>query len=226
MRRNLFLLIFGLSGLIVLLSLGIWQIQRLNWKLAIIQQIDARVDADPVALPENPDAVRDKYLSVSVTGAMMAQEVHVLVSRKRVGAGYRIISLFVTDDGRQVMVDRGFTPTGKKLAPRTIGEAQITGNLHWPDEIDAFTPKPELTSNIWFARNVPDMARALESEPVLIIARSRTDPAVTPLPVDSSAITNDHKQYAITWFLLALVWSAMTAYFLWRTRANAESPKS
>lgn len=226
MRRFLFLLIFGLTGLGVLLWLGVWQIQRLHWKQAIIQEIDARVEGAPVALPINPDPLRDKYLPVTVSGTMSAQEIHVLVSRKKVGAGYRIIAQFELTDGRRILVDRGFAPTTGKLATRTTGKMRITGNLHWPDEIDGFTPRPELTGNIWFARDVPDMARALDTEPVLIIARTSGDPGVTPLPVDSSAITNDHMQYAITWFLLALVWSAMTAYFLWRTRAKAESPKS
>jgi surfeit locus 1 family protein len=63
----------------------------------------------------------------------------------------------------------------------------------------------------------------LGTEPVLIVARSKSDAGVTPLPVDSSAIPNDHLQYAITWFSLAFVWATMTTYFLWRTRASNES---
>lgn len=224
MRRILFLLIFGLSGLAVLLSLGIWQMQRLAWKQAIIAEIDARVAADPVDLPANPDLARDKYLAVRVAGTLLPDELHVLVSRKQIGAGYLIIAPFELADGRRILVDRGFIRTNNKNADRIIGEAQITGNLHWPRETDGFTPVPELASNIWFARDVSEMALALGTEPVLLIANVRTDPKVTPLPVDSSAITNDHLQYAITWFSLALVWLAMTVYFLWRTRANAESP--
>jgi len=226
MRRILFLLIFGLSGLVVLLWLGSWQMQRLAWKRAIIQEIDARVAADPVAIPDHPDPAGDKYLAVLVHGTLLPQELHVLVSRKRIGAGYRIIAPFEMADGRRILVDRGFTPTARKNDPRTTGEMQITGNLHWPDEIDSFTPEPQMQGNIWFARDVPEMADALGTDPVMVVARSHTDSAVTPLPVDSSAITNDHLQYAITWFSLALVWSAMTAYFLWRTRANAESNKT
>lgn len=223
MRRILFLLIFGLSGLVVLLGLGTWQMQRLSWKQAIIAQIDTQVAADPVDLPTNPDPSRDKYLAVHVTGTLLPGEVHVLISRKQIGAGYLIIAPFELTDGRRILVERGFTRTNNKNAERLTGDMQITGNLHWPNEIDGFTPAPELTSNIWFARDVPEMARALGTDPVMLIANVRTDPGVTPLPVDSSAITNDHLQYAITWFSLALVWLAMTVYFLWRTRANAES---
>ncbi|MCF6234559.1 MAG: SURF1 family protein, partial [Rhodobacteraceae bacterium] len=64
MSRNLFLMIFGVAGLGILLGLGTWQLIRLNWKQQVIAQIDARVDAVPVALPAEPDAAHDKYLAV------------------------------------------------------------------------------------------------------------------------------------------------------------------
>ncbi len=226
MRRNLFLLIIGFFGLAILLGLGFWQVYRLNWKQAIIHEIDARVAADPVALPAAPDLDADRYLAVAVSGVLAGDELHVLVSRPGVGAGYRIISAFETGAGRRVLVDRGFTPTSRKNAERVTGAMSITGNLHWPDETDAFTPEPDLGGNIWFARDVVAMARVLGSEPVMIIAGSPTDPGVTPWPVESATIRNDHLQYALTWFLLALVWSGMTLYFLWRTRTGSESNKT
>ncbi len=222
MRRILFPLIFGLAGLGVLLWLGMWQLQRLAWKEGVLAEIDSRIAATPVALPEVVSEENDKYLPVNVSGEMLLGEVHVLVSVKQVGAGYRIIQPFNTQ-GRTILIDRGFIPTTAKLADRVTGEMDVTGNLHWPDEIDSYTPEPDIGGNIWFARDVPALAASLGAEPVLLIARSRTDPNVTPLPVDTAGIPNDHLQYAITWFGLALVWAAMTGYFLWRNRANSES---
>ena len=64
------------------------------------------------------------------------------------------------------------------------------------------------------------MAQALDTEPLLLIAANATDPVLTPLPVGTEGIPNDHLQYAITWFSLAVVWIAMTVYFLWRPRAR------
>ncbi len=222
MRRFLFLLIFGLAGLAVLVSLGVWQVQRLAWKQGVLAEIDSRISAEPVALPQQPSEGVDKYLSVVVEGDMEPGEIHVLVSVKQVGAGYRIIQSFSTP-GRTILVDRGFVPTTAKQTDRLTGPMQITGNLHWPDEIDSYTPEPDIDANIWFARDVPNLAAALGAEPVLLIARSQTDPGITPLPVSTAGIPNDHLQYAITWFGLALVWAAMTGYFLWRSRANSES---
>ncbi|WP_377186177.1 SURF1 family protein [Ruegeria meonggei] len=222
MRRILFLLIFGLAGLGVLISLGVWQVQRMAWKHDVLAAIDSRITADPVALPSQVSEGADKYLPVRVSGAMLPGEVHVLVSVKQVGAGYRVIQPFRTGD-RIILVDRGFVPTTAKQAMRITGPMDITGNLHWPDEIDSYTPDPDIDDNIWFARDVPSLAAALRTDPVLLIARSETDPGVTPLPVGTVGIPNDHLQYAITWFGLALVWAAMTGYFLWRSRAPSES---
>lgn len=222
MGRVLFLLIFGLAGLAILVSLGTWQVQRLAWKEALLAEIDERIAGDPVALPALPDPEADRYLPVSVWGEMLTDEIHVLVSVKQVGPGYRIIAPFRTED-RVILVDRGFVPTTAKLAERATGEMTVTGNLHWPDEIDGYTPDPDIEGNIWFARDVPAMAELLGADPVMVIAGNETDPSITPLPVDTAGIPNDHLSYAVTWFGLAAVWVAMTILFLWRGRAKAES---
>jgi surfeit locus 1 family protein len=82
-----------------------------------------------------------------------------------------------------------------------------------------------MTENIWFARDVPAMAAALGTDPVLVVQRERTElgSPISPLPVDTSAIPNDHLQYAITWFSLAAVWSAMTFFFLRRKPAASKN---
>lgn len=223
MARVVFLVFFGVAGCGILVWLGAWQVQRLAWKESVLAEIDSRISAEPAPLPTTPDPDTDKYLPVQVSGTIADGELHVLVSVKHVGPGYRIIAPFQTEDGRLILLDRGFVATEEKEELRHTGPATVVGNLHWPDEIDGFTPEPDVAANTWFARDVAQMAAALDTEPVLLIARSRTDPAITPLPVDTVGIPNDHLQYAITWFSLALIWAAMTAYFLWRTRANSES---
>jgi surfeit locus 1 family protein len=67
------------------------------------------------------------------------------------------------------------------------GTVTVTGNLHWPEEVDGFTPEPDLARNIWYARDVDALAAHLGTEPVLIVARdlSVSDDPVTPLPVDT-----------------------------------------
>jgi surfeit locus 1 family protein len=221
-RRLLIPLIFGAVGVGILLGLGFWQLSRLAQKEAYLADLDARIAAAPVALPTVPDAAADKFLPVITTGLFTGEVVHVLVSRKQIGPGVRIIEAFTTDTGRRILVDRGFVAEADRGADHTATVNEVTGNLHWPEEVDSFTPEPDLAKGLWFARNVPQMAAALNTDALLVVARSDTGGGVEPLAVDTSGTPNDHLEYAITWFSLAVVWAGMTALLVWRMRRRAE----
>ncbi|MDD9976262.1 MAG: SURF1 family protein [Boseongicola sp.] len=213
-------LIFGLAGTLVLVSLGGWQLQRLAWKEGILADIESRIGAEAITLPEQPDPLSDRYLPVRVSGRTTGEDLLALVSVKQVGPGYRVLSAFETVDGRRILVDEGFIRETEKNTGRPPVEMTVVGNLHWPDEVDGFTPDPDLANGLVFARDVPLLAEALGTEPVLVIARtvSGTDARATPLPVTSEGIPNNHLGYAVQWFGLAVVWAGMTAFFLWRMR--------
>ena len=223
MRGLFFLSLVGGLGLAVLVSLGVWQMQRMTWKEGLLETIEARIAADPVPVPIAPSKEQDRYRAVTVSGEIEDQELHVFWVTKEAATGYRIISPLVTPEGRRVLLDRGFVPAAAKDAARTFGASAITGNLLWPDEGDWATPAPEVDTNILYARDVEYMVERLDTEPVLIVVRTASsDAAVIPQPVTSAGIPNNHLQYAITWFSLALIWAAMTAYFLRRSRAKSE----
>ncbi|WP_421703520.1 SURF1 family protein [Aliiroseovarius sp.] len=215
--RVIITIILSIAVLAVFLSLGTWQLRRLEWKQAVLAEIDARISAAPVAIPADPNPEADRFLPVTATGVMGEGELHVLVSTRDQGAGFRIIAPFEVD-GRRVLVDRGYVRVTAKDAPRVTGPIDITGNLHWPDERSDSTPANDPDKNYWYAREVAVMAEALGTEPILIIARSETDPSVSPLPVTSQGIPNDHLEYAMTWFLLAATWIVMTGFALWRMK--------
>lgn len=222
MRRNLPFLVFSSIVLIVFISLGNWQVRRLAEKEAYLAEIEARLGAAPVALPAAPDAGTDRFLAVSAAGRLVGPEVHVLVSTRDFGAGYRIIQAFETG-GRHVLADLGFIRLTDKDTPRPDRDVTITGNLYWPDETDSYTPETDLAANIWYARDVPPLAAHLGTEEVMIIARDITPPdaTITPLPTDTSSIPNRHLEYLLTWYGLAATWVVMTLYFLSRRRKKA-----
>jgi surfeit locus 1 family protein len=218
-RSLLFPLILGIAGCAVLISLGVWQLRRLEWKGGVLAEIEARIAAAPVSLPANPDPEEDRYVPVSVTGRTTGDELLALVSTRSDGAGYRLISAFQTDGGRRIMVDEGFIRLDEKDVTRPTAALTVTGNLHWPDETDGFTPDPDLANRLIFARDVGVMARILGTEPVLVVARDVDPPGrAAPIPVGTEGIPNDHLGYAIQWFGLALVWAGMTLFLLWRIR--------
>jgi len=121
------------------------------------------------------------------------------------------------------MVDQGLLAVDNKDAAPLIQPMQITGTLIWPDDQNSSTPDPDLDRNIWFARNVDTMAPALGALPLMIVADATPDPRLTPLPVGTAGIKNDHWEYAVTWFLLALVWAAMTGMLIFRTLRQKDS---
>ena len=223
MRRVLFALLVGLGGAAILLALGTWQLQRLAWKEGLIAEIDARIDAEPVALPAGFEPDADRYLPVSVTGTFAeAPAARMLASRRQTGAVYRVLRPFTAQNGVRLMVDLGWIPAEADVPPAPDGPVTLTGNLDWPNETDGFTPAPDLSENLWYARDVAPLAEAYETEPVLLVLRDVPDglPEVTAWPVDTGNIPNDHLPYAITWFSLAAIWIAMTVYFVTRRPAR------
>ncbi|KIC30852.1 SURF1 family protein [Leisingera sp. ANG-S5] len=219
MRRVIFLLIIGGAGLAILIGLGTWQLQRKAWKEDLLQTIEASIAAAPAALPQVPVKEQDRYRAVTVEGEIEGNALHVFWVTKDAETGYRVIAPFVTSDGRRVLLDRGFIPAAEKTTSLSIGQATVTGNLLWPDEGDWTTPAPEVDTNILYSRDVAYMAERLNTEPVLIVARSTApEAAVIPQAVTTAGIPNNHLQYAITWFSLAFIWAAMTVYFLRRSR--------
>ena len=217
MRRILFALIVGLAGTGTLISLGVWQLHRLTWKEAILARIDAKIADDPVPLPADPDPKADRYMPVTVSGTMGARALRVLVGQQMAGAGYLLISPLDTGT-RRVLVQRGFIKVDTPIPDPPKGKVEIVGNLNWPEERSGATPANDVKGNMWFARDVDQMAQVLNTDPVLVIAKktSFSDAPVTPVPVDTSGIPNDHLQYAITWFSLAAVWLLMSGLFLGR----------
>ena len=220
MRKIFFPILFGIAGCAVLIALGTWQVQRLAWKEDILANIDARLAQAPTAIDLTMTEDADEYRRVTVSGTPTGEELHVLVSGTAAGTGYRVVSKFVTDAGDAILIDQGLLALDNKDAPVLTEPKDVTGTILWPDDKNSSTPDPDLAKNIWFARNVPDMAAHLDTAPIMVVVTQATppDPRITPLPITSANIKNDHLEYAITWFLLAIVWAIMSLYLIFRTR--------
>jgi len=221
-RRMIAPLLFGLIGTAVLIFLGLWQVQRLDWKRGILDSIEYRITADPVAVPPNPIQAEDQYRRVDASGVIETGEIHVYTAAPSGGVGYRVIAPLTLTDGRKILIDRGFVPIGDKDAARAIGPVSVVGSLLWPDDGALDSIPPDLAKNIWIARDLPAMAAELDTEATLIVA-ARTDPADGPAPLPVTVnIPNNHLEYAVTWFGLAAVWAGMTLWLLWRIKRRLD----
>ena len=217
MKRYLFPILLGLIGVAILVSLGVWQLQRLQWKEALLAEIEARIAADPVPLPAEVSPEDDAYLAVRFEGQIAGPGVPVFGTWRGAGAGYRAIVPFATD-GRRVLVDLGVAPDADPALP--ADPFTIEGNLNFPDERE-----PDPTAAIWTNLDVPALADRLGTEPVLVVARSITGaaPPTTVVPVGTEGIPNSHLGYAVQWFGLAIVWAGMTAFLLWRMHGRTDN---
>ena len=212
-------LIFGIVTTAILLSLGFWQLRRMEWKEAMLAEIQAGIDAAPQPIPASVDPSM-KYMPVITKGRTTGEEILVLSGTKELGGGYNIISGFETDDGRRILLDRGFVTQDYRHSPRPPVALEVVGNLHWPQDKSSSTPEPDLKAGIWFARDVPAMAEMLKTEPVLVVAAQVAGDAqgVMPIPISIEGVPNSHLSYAVQWFLFAATCAGMTAWLIWRIR--------
>ncbi|WBU63212.1 SURF1 family protein [Paracoccus aerodenitrificans] len=220
MRRSIIPpLIFGIVGTAILMTLGFWQLRRMEWKEAMLAEIQTGIDAAAQPLPAEIDPSM-KYMPVLVEGRTTGEEILVLSGTKERGGGYNVISGFVTSDGRRILLDRGFVDQDQRHDPRPPAALRVRGNLHWPQEKGSATPEPDLDAGIWFARDVPEMARMLDTEPVLVVAAAAEGDlqGVDPIPVSIDGVPNSHLSYAVQWFLFAATCAGMTLWFIWRIR--------
>lgn len=218
LRRLIFPVILGLAGVLLLCSLGIWQIGRMYEKRAQLDLMTAGISTPAVAVPDSFDPEKDRFRPVTVAGRFSGEHLFVLSGQPGIGAGVQVISVLVTDQGRRLLIDRGFLIDDDKHKVLTATDVGLTGNLMWPRDANQYTPPPDAKTGLWFARDAVAMGAKLNAEAVIIVARSDTGDGIAPMPVDTSSIPNDHWGYAITWFSLAFVWAVMTGALIWRIR--------
>ena len=196
--------------------LGIWQINRLNWKNSLINEVTNSISMEPQTVElENID-INSQYLSVVFEGQFLDDEIHVLFSLKPYGPGFKIIKPFKLKSGEIILVDLGFVKERDKNINKKIKATKIMGNIFFPNETDYFTPSPNFTKNIWFSRDLEKMSSFLNSSPRMLILSSDLDISnivVTPL---SPNFVNNHLQYSVTWFSMAVSWLFMSVYLVSR----------
>ncbi len=219
-RKLLFPVGLGLFGVSILCWLGTWQINRLNWKNNLINEVTKSISMKPQQVDLKKVDVNSQYLSVVFEGQFLENEIHVLFSLKPYGPGFKIIKPFELKSGEIILVDLGFVKESNKNLNRKIKETKIMGNIFFPNETDYFTPSPNLTKNIWFSRDLEKMSSYLKSSPRMVILSSDIDVnhiVVTPL---NPNFVNNHLQYSVTWFGMAAAWFFMSVYLISRVVSN------
>ena len=225
--------LFTVPVLLALLALGSWQIERLFWKREQIVQRQAAVAAAPVAAPRSLEEARGmEFRHVTDEGVFLHDKEIFLGATSEAGRnGYQVLTPLRQAGGRNVFVNRGFIPAELK-DPDTRSEGEIAGTVR----VQGLLRLPPAGKPAWFLPdNRPDLNYWLWVDLPAIAAADRLD-NVAPFYIDADAtpnpggwpkggitrleLRNDHLQYAITWFSLAV--ALIVIYFLY-CRRNAGS---
>lgn len=212
-----------LSALAILLGLGVWQLQRLEWKEALIAQTQARLAQAPAALPESLSAPQElAYQPVVVEGRYLHDRELYFGSRVRDGqVGLHVVTPLEMADGRQILIDRGWVPPDRRdPASRAAGQLEeqvrIEGLLRsggWSGYA-GFAPANDPQANLWLWPDLPAMAAAagLENPVTEVYLDAAAGQHAGDYPIGGQTqvtFKNDHLQYALTWFGLAAVLAAI-----------------
>lgn len=210
---------------VVLIGLGTWQLQRKTWKEGLIAALTAQLAAPPIPLPTastwpNLDVGGLQYHRVTFTAQFdNAKEALVWAApsafrRDVSGPGYWIFAPAHLADGTVVLVNRGFVPEGRqdpksRQQGQVAGPIAIVGALRWPDARHWFTPNDEPAQNLWFTADPASIAAAKALGPVApfyVEQESPVPPGGLPHPGKLEvSLPDNHLQYALTWYGLAVV---------------------
>jgi surfeit locus 1 family protein len=229
--------LFALAGIAVLVGLGIWQLDRKVWKENLIATITARLSQTPRDLPPRADwpklsAGEDEYRRVTFPAEFLPGQEALLYSAGSAfrpdvqSPGYWVFAPARLAGGSIVIVDRGFIPTDRKDAASHAappGTIDIVGVMRWPETPGLFTPNAEPQNNVWYLRDPEAMAKVHHWQNAAPFYVEQESPVPTGgVPKPGKLVVNlpdNHLQYAITWFGLALGLAGV--YVVWLARRIA-----
>jgi surfeit locus 1 family protein len=223
--------VLAVIGVCVLIALGVWQLERKTWKEDLIAAIKARVTQAPQDLPPHIDWPRlrpaaDEYRRVTFEANFLKGQAFVYSAGSALrpdvkGTGYWVFAPARIVGGDVVVVNRGFVPLDRREAGNSVpqGAVDIVGIMRWPERSGTFTPAADLKEKVWYLRDPQAMAQAEGWGPVAPFYVDQESPVPAGgLPLPGKVVVNlpdNHLQYAITWFALALGMSGV--YGVWIT---------
>jgi surfeit locus 1 family protein len=218
-RRFLVFVLFSVLGIAVFSALGIWQVERRTWKLALIDRVDHRIHAEPVAAPRPgawPAINRDddEYRRVKITGRFANDRETLVDATTERGMGSWVMTPLTTPDGFTVLVNRGFVPVDRRdpatrAAGQIDGATMVTGLMRMTEPKGTLLRANDPDADRWYSRDIAAIAKARglnRVAPYFIDADATANPGGLPIGgLTVVSFYNHHLLYALTWFALALM---------------------
>ncbi|MGA0600001.1 SURF1 family protein [Caulobacter sp. KR2-114] len=218
------LVALGLALAAVFIALGVWQVERLAWKRALIAAVDARVAAAPAPTPAPEawpaiDDRHDAYRHVTVRGEFDNGRETLVQAVTDAGPGFWVVTPLRAGAGFTVLVNRGFVPADRaapasRASGQIVGPVIVTGLLRISEPHGGFLRANRPEAGRWYSRDVAAIAAArglAGAAPYFIDADATPNPGGWPRGgLTVIRFRNSHLVYAATWFTLAamsLGWS-------------------
>ncbi|AIL13098.1 hypothetical protein IM40_05590 [Candidatus Paracaedimonas acanthamoebae] len=205
---------FIFTGILILVTLGNWQIYRLHWKQDLISKIQKRSQILPIpiqtleTLPTNK--IKNFEFSPTIAeGRYLHTLEFKLLGRTHQGqAGYHMITPLLLKTKKILLVDRGWVPFYEKSIDRPRGLIKIKGLIRLNSEKNFFTPENDFSSReLYFIapHEITIRMGIKELLPFYICISDTIQPSTFPISIPLNLkLRNFHLAYALTWYSLAL----------------------
>jgi len=212
LKNKLLFSVFVYFIILVLLSLGFWQLYRLSWKLDLINQIENSLKVEPIELQ---NVEKKNYLRIKTSGQIDFEKQIYLYNLNETGKpGFEVINP-IKIGKEDYLINRGWISFDKKNKPEIniIDQKNIIGTLMLQSKSSSFKPKNEIDKNYWFTLDREDILKFTGrnfSKYIIYLNGSYENPRPK---VITAKISNNHKKYAITWFSMAISILLIYLYF-------------
>ena len=196
----------------MLLSLGSWQLYRLNWKLDLITEIENSLKINPVELSKSNNK---NYLRIKTSGTIDFDKQIYLYNLNNSGKpGFEVINPILIGN-ENYLINRGWIPFHKKdkVEINLINTNHIIGTLKKQSKANSFKPQNDIEKNYWFTLDRDDIFSYTGKKFSKYIIYINGDYKTPEPKVITANISNNHKKYAITWFSMAISILLIYLYF-------------
>ena len=212
MKNKFLFSVFVWFIILVLLSLGFWQIYRLNWKLDLINQIEDSLKNEPVELTK---VNKKNYLRIITSGQIdFDNQIYLYHLNENGKPGFEVVNPILIEN-ENFLINRGWIPFDKKNLSEIneINQDKIIGTLMLQTKSSIFKPENDVKKNYWFTLNREDILKFTGRNFSDYVIYLNGEYKIPKPRVITAKISNNHKKYAITWFSMAISILLIYLYF-------------
>ena len=212
MKNKFLFSVFVYFIILVLLSLGSWQLYRLNWKLNLISEIENSLKSNPVELSKSD---KKNYLRIKTSGQInFDKQIYLYNLNKSGKPGFEVINPILIGN-ENYLINRGWISFDQKNQSEInfVNEDKIIGTLKLQTKASTFKPENDIDNNYWFTLNREDVFKYTGKNFSNFIIYLNGDYKTPEPKVITANISNNHKKYAITWFSMAISILLIYLYF-------------